>query len=423
MSINEIREGHNRIMEIVNEFMSARPRVLEEAEAEAKQRILEELRSTREDINTEYVVEGATVRCTQMVEKAPSRPGPWRLLPIMQRLDIETRMRRKRVIGIVNPDRRFGALERSGIDESINMNGPKLLTHMDIEFKPLFGSDPVEETPPTLSNTNNNRIKNLLGTNKVNPNFPATIGGCGGCQFAGDCKPDIDQLMWQDCDGNGVDVTGAHTILQNTAYMFCHYGQGILYIDDSGQQLSAMSDGFEPYEEIFIGTAMGGNPRTRNIGDITHIVLHHSVTPNDEHRDISNLEEGWRNLGWSLGGYHEIILRNGTVQIAYDPEVETNGAHEHNGYTYHICLVGTGPWNRDSNARLMDGAPFTEQQEIAYKARLQANIERLPNFTTVTGHGDLRPVSSVFGGTLCPGLPEEYVKSGNISALPSQISD
>jgi len=44
--------------------------------------------------------------------------------------------------------------------------------------------------------------------------------------------------MWQDADeyvkmsGGGV---GSDTLLKSSAYMFCHHGQGILYIEESDQ--------------------------------------------------------------------------------------------------------------------------------------------------------------------------------------------
>jgi hypothetical protein len=69
-----------------------------------------------------------------------------------------------------------------------------------------------------------------------------------------------------------------------------------------------------------------------------------------------------RNLGWQTEGYHEVILRDGTVQLCYDPTVVTNGVRGHNQSTYHICLVGNGS--------------FTELQEKSFRERALFNLAR-----------------------------------------------
>ena len=247
------------IIETLREVSSVIPRIdqLSDDEKERKNQILDALHSSREDMNAQFVVEGALVVCTQMAVRVPiprRSPSPSEITSKseMQRLDIETRRRRRQLIAIANPDssRRgnFLFLDRF----LVTMNGPRLLDHLDIEFLPLFGDDPVEEspTPPELFRQNRPRVPstNFSNTNRhnmgggllegmgsiIDTNSPAR-GGCGGCKTAGDCNPVIEQLMWQDCDRNNVDVAGANILWMNTAYMFCHTGQGILYISDSGQ--------------------------------------------------------------------------------------------------------------------------------------------------------------------------------------------
>lgn len=70
------------------------------------------------------------------------------------------------------------------------------------------------------------------------------------------------------------------------------------------------------------------------------IVVHHTANPTPvTHRDI---EVHWRNIGWKNSGYHEMIYRDGTVDVCYIPGGETNGASGHNCDTYHIAYVGLG---------------------------------------------------------------------------------
>ena len=71
----------------------------------------------------------------------------------------------------------------------------------------------------------------------------------GKCKYSKDnkCLPRIEDLMWKDTDGyvrlaTGQQIAGSETLLKNDAYMFCHRGQGILYIESSGQHQRRMRD-------------------------------------------------------------------------------------------------------------------------------------------------------------------------------------
>ena len=80
------------------------------------------------------------------------------------------------------------------------------------------------------------------------------------------------------------------------------------------------------------------NPfRIRTTNQIRTIGIHHSATNVGSQRIFEN---HWRNLGWRNGGYHEIILQNGDVEICYVPTVVVNGVGDHNMDSYHICVVG-----------------------------------------------------------------------------------
>ena len=128
---------------------------------------------------------------------------------------------------------------------------------------------------------------------------------------------------------------------------------------------------------------------TRNVSSIKTIVRHHSGTNNGDFDSFWN--NRWKGLGWQTGGYAEIILRDGTVQLCYDPNMVTNGVLDHNSYTYHICVVGNGS--------------FTEAQEKAFEERCKLAMSRF-NITVenVKGHGEITP-------TECPGINMNMVRN------------
>lgn len=130
---------------------------------------------------------------------------------------------------------------------------------------------------------------------------------------------------------------------------------------------------------------------TRKLSVITKIARHHSATTD------GNWDAFWRHWngvkGWGTGGYHEIILRNGDVQLCYDPHEITNGVKGHNTNTYHICVVGNGS--------------FTEAQEKAFDERARLAMQRLNlKPSDVLGHNE-------FSGqkTSCPGINMTMVRN------------
>jgi len=121
---------------------------------------------------------------------------------------------------------------------------------------------------------------------------------------------------------------------------------------------------------------------TRKASQITHIGVHHSATTTG---DQFIFENHWKSLGWRNGGYSEIILRNGDVQICYVPTTVTNGIANHNLTTYHICCVGNGS--------------FTAEQEQSLVNRIKANMAEfnIP-VSRVMGHNEFAGTA-----TACPG--------------------
>lgn len=136
-------------------------------------------------------------------------------------------------------------------------------------------------------------------------------------------------------------------------------------------------------------TMTGSATTTRNQSAITRIVRHHSATTGG---DVFAFQNSWRNLGWHTGGYHEVILRDGTVQIAYNPTTITNGARNQNHNTYHICVVGNGS--------------FTAEQERVFEERARFNMNRFGlGVNAVVGHQELPGQA-----TACPGIAMNTVR-------------
>jgi hypothetical protein len=131
--------------------------------------------------------------------------------------------------------------------------------------------------------------------------------------------------------------------------------------------------------------------KTRNVESITHIARHHS---GGETGDFKTFWKHWNGTkGWGTGGYHEIILRDGTVQLCYDPEEITNGVANHNLTTYHICVVGNGS--------------FTDAQERAWENRALYNLKRFKlSADKVLGHKEFKGAA-----TACPGISMGVVRN------------
>lgn len=130
--------------------------------------------------------------------------------------------------------------------------------------------------------------------------------------------------------------------------------------------------------------------RTRNESDITSLARHHSATPTG---DWKHFWTYWQTKGWGTGGYAEIILRDGSVQLCYDPNEITNGIAGHNSNTYHICVVGNGS--------------FTEAQERTWEERALLAMKRFKlSIKDVKGHKEYTGAS-----TACPGIDMGVVRN------------
>lgn len=128
----------------------------------------------------------------------------------------------------------------------------------------------------------------------------------------------------------------------------------------------------------------------RSVDKITKIGRHHSATTEGDYFAFWNGR--WKGLGWNTGGYHELILRDGTVQLCYDANVITNGIKGHNTHTYHICVVGNGS--------------FTDEQEEVFEERCKIAMARFGlTVNDILGHKEFSGAS-----TACPGIDMDIVR-------------
>ncbi|SFL56611.1 peptidoglycan recognition protein family protein [Salibacterium qingdaonense] len=139
---------------------------------------------------------------------------------------------------------------------------------------------------------------------------------------------------------------------------------------------------------------------TRKESSIRKIIRHHSATTSGDFWSFWHQTWSQFTPAWQTGGYHEIILRDGTVQVCYAPSMVTNGVSGHNSYTYHICLVGDGS--------------FTDVQEKSWHERVERAMKNLQlSVSDVLGHRELPGTS-----TLCPGIEMNEVRAALWSGEP-----
>lgn len=129
--------------------------------------------------------------------------------------------------------------------------------------------------------------------------------------------------------------------------------------------------------------SMGGNDK-RAVSNITGVGIHYSATKQGH---TASFENHWKNTrGWITGGYHEVILLNGDVELNYNADTISNGVYGHNSRIYNICYVGDGKPNAKQLKTLKERANYNRK-----RFGLSANA--------VKGHREFSGQS-----TSCPGL-------------------
>src|SRR5699024_5812789 len=127
-----------------------------------------------------------------------------------------------------------------------------------------------------------------------------------------------------------------------------------------------------------------GGASKRAVSRIKNIAIHYSATASGSTKAFEN---HWKNtLKWKTGGYHEVILLNGDVELNYNPNVISNGVGGQNSYIYNICYVGAG---QPTSAQL---------KTLIERANYNRKRFNLP-INAVKGHREFPKQS-----TACPGV-------------------
>lgn len=96
-----------------------------------------------------------------------------------------------------------------------------------------------------------------------------------------------------------------------------------------------------------IDKALGRGADERSLNAITAIGVHHSGNPtNGNHLNSASFENHWRGNsamgfpGDNRGGYHNVVLFNGDVEVNMQDRRRVWGAAGQNSHTWHICCTG-----------------------------------------------------------------------------------
>ncbi len=145
--------------------------------------------------------------------------------------------------------------------------------------------------------------------------------------------------------------------------------------------------------------SMGGGSK-RDVSRIKNIAVHYSATKDGT---STSFERFWKNdRGWVTGGYHEVVLLDGNVELNYDPNVISNGVKNHNTATYNICYVGAGQPNAKQRKTLVE--------RIAYNKKRFNVADK-----NIKGHREFSGAS-----TQCPAVNvADLVKESNQSNKPA----
>jgi len=179
-----------------------------------------------------------------------------------------------------------------------------------------------------------------------------------------------------------------------------------------------------------IEQALGRGADERQLSAITRIVIHHSGNPtNGTHLNTAAFENTWRNLASmgapnARGGYHEVVLFNGNVEINMQDRRRTWGAASQNDHTWHICLTGqhSGGINNITQTQLNNLASriAAAMQRFGWTA---ANVDRIVRHRDLPGQNTAcndvnvtnvrNAVRTLLGGGTTPPPPPGNIQIGS----------
>ena len=130
---------------------------------------------------------------------------------------------------------------------------------------------------------------------------------------------------------------------------------------------------------------------------ITEIIIHCSATKEGRHFTAGDIDRWHREQGYTMIGYHYVVLLDGTVETGR--QIEEPGAHckGHNAHSIGICYIGgLDHYGKSKDTR-------TKQQRHALKQLIDELQTRFPN-ATVHGHRE-------FANKDCPCFDVENLAS------------
>ena len=167
-----------------------------------------------------------------------------------------------------------------------------------------------------------------------------------------------------------------------------------------------------------ISDALGRGANERALSEITQIVIHHSANPtNGMHLNTAVFENHWRGnpaMGFpsdNRGGYHEVVLFNGHVEVNMQAERRTWGAAGQNNHTWHIAVTGqhSGGINNITNDQLNALAVriVSAMRRFGWDASQVNQIVRhreVPNQATACNDIDITDIRNRVRLLLTPGI-------------------
>jgi hypothetical protein len=155
-----------------------------------------------------------------------------------------------------------------------------------------------------------------------------------------------------------------------------------------------------------------GSRWTPQYTTVTHLIVHHSATPNSSSDWAATVRSIWNhhaiNNGWGDIGYNYLIDSNGVVYEGRAGGDNAIGAHFscQNGNTMGVCMLGSF-----TNSSPTSAALNSLKQLLAWKAE-QRGIDPLGSsyhsgtrltIPNISGHRNANPSSQACSTTTCPG--------------------
>ena len=111
---------------------------------------------------------------------------------------------------------------------------------------------------------------------------------------------------------------------------------------------------------------------------ITKIILHCSATKEGKNFSAADIDRWHRQQGYTMIGYHYVILLDGTVETGRPLELQGAHTYGHNADSIGICYIG----GLDHN-----GCPADTRTPEQHKAMTELINKLLQRFPDATVHG------------------------------------